>query len=432
MSRFQNGRRVAVISGLRTPFIRSGTSYGNLTSLDLGKLVTVELLNRTEIDPGEIDKVFFGNVVSSVHTPNLAREIALGSGIPPTVPAFTVTSACVSSGQAFTSAVDSIMSGDSDAVLTGGADSGTDISILSGAAPGSKIIHSSKGGNLISRAKPLFKMRGEEVVPSVAFLPERYTGRMMGEAAEKAARRYKISREEQDEFAMRSHALASRAQEEGVFEDELIHTYVPPDFSQVVSRDSGVMDDISPEYLARYEPVFDSEFGTVTVGNSSILSDGASALLLMSEDKAKALGYKPLAYVRAYAYSALDPSDDLLMSAAFSTPAALDRARVSLSDIDLVEIHEAFSSQVIANLRALASRGFAKEKLGKAQAVGEIDMERLNVSGGSIAIGHPLSATGGRIIMTLIYRMTKRSGKLGLVSMPASGGIGVSIVFEKE
>lgn len=431
MSQFQHGRRVAVISGLRTPFVRSGTSYRNLTSLELGKVVTVELLNRTEIYPGEIDKVIFGNVVSSVQTPNLAREIALGSGIPPTVPAFTATSACVSAGQAFTSAVDSIVSGDSDVVLAGGVESGTDISILSGRTAGSKIIHSTKGGNLISRAKPLFKMGGEEEVPSIAFLPERYTGRTMGEAAEKTARRYKISREEQDEFALRSHVLASRAQEEGVFEDELIHTYVPPDFSDIVSRDGGVMDDISPEYLAQYEPIFDSEFGTITAGNSTALSDGASALLLMSEDKAKALGYKPQAYVRAYAYRALDPSNDLLMSTAFSAPAALDRAGVSLSDIDLVEIHEAFSSQVISNLMALASRGFAREKLGKAQPVGEIDMDRLNVSGGSIAVGHPLSATGGRIIMTLIYRLAKRGGKLGLVSLPASGGIGVSIVFEK-
>lgn len=432
MSQFQNGRRVAVISGLRTPFVSSGTTYRNLKSLDLGKVVTVELLNRTEIDPGQIDKVIFGNVFSSVDTPNLAREIALGSGLPPTVPAFTVRSACVSSGQAFTSAVDSIISGESDTVLTGGVESGTDMSILSGRTAGSKVIHSTKGGNLISRAKPLFKMGAEEIVPSFAFLPERYTGRTMGEAAEKTARRYKISREEQDGFALRSHLLASRAQEEGVFEDELIHTYVPPDFSDVVSRDGGVMDDISPEYLARYEPIFDSEFGTVTVGNSSTLSDGASALLLMSEGKAKALGYKPLAFVRSYAYRAIDPSDDLLMSTAFSVPAALDRAAVSLSDIDLVEIHEAFSSQVISNLRALASKGFAREKLGKAQPVGEIDMERLNVSGGSIALGHPLSATGGRMIMTLIYRMAKRSGKLGLLSLPGSGGIGVSIVFEKE
>lgn len=429
MSQFQNGRRVAVISGLRTPFVRSGTLYRNLTSLGLGKIVTVELLNRTEIDPAEIDKVIFGNVFSSVQTPNLAREIALGSGIPQTVPAFTVRSACVSSAQAFTSAVESIISGDSDAVVTGGVESGADISV---GPSGPKITHSTKGGNLISRAKPLFKMGSEEFIASIAFLPERYTGLTLGEAAEKTARRYRISREEQDEFALRSHVLASRAHEEGVFEDELIYTHVPPDFTDFVARDVGVVDDISPEYLARYEPIFDSEFGTVTAGNSSALSDGASVLLLMSEDKAKALGYKPLAYVKAYAYRALDPSDDLLMSAACSVPAALDRAAVSLGDIDLVEIHEAFSSQVISNLKALDSKSFAREKLGKSQPVGEIDMERLNVSGGSIAIGHPLSATGGRIIMTLLYRMAKRSGKLGLASIPSSGGIGVSIVFEKE
>ncbi|HSC34261.1 MAG TPA: acetyl-CoA C-acyltransferase, partial [Thermodesulfobacteriota bacterium] len=217
-----------------------------------------------------------------------------------------------------------------------------------------------------------------------------------------------------------------------IFEDEIIHTFVPPDYTEIVSSDNSVRHDISVEALSGLPPLFDKEFGTVTDGNSAPLSDGASVILLMSEEKSRALGYKPIAYVRSYAYAALDPSDELLMGPAYSTPAALERAGIGLDEIDLVELHEAFSSQVISYLRALDSKGFTKEKLGRSQPVGEVDMEKLNISGGSIAIGHTLGATGARIIMTLAYRMSKRKGNFGLVSLASAGGLGVSIVLEKE
>jgi acetyl-CoA acyltransferase len=412
--------------------VKSGTLFRNLTSLDLGKTAAVELINRTEIAPGDINKVFIGSVIPSVRTTNLAREIALGSGVPPTVPAFTVTSACASASQAFTSAVDSIMSGDSEVVLTGGADSIHDSPYLAGKSARSRLYDSARGINLIEKAMPLLKMGSGESSFSLPLLPERSTGHTLGESAEKLARRYQISRDEQDSFAARSHTLASRAQAEGIFDDEVIHTFVPPDFTEIVSGDNSVRYDISVEGLSALPPIFDKEFGTVTEGNSAPLADGASVILLMSEDKARALGYKPLAFVRAYAYAALDPSDEMLMAPAYSTPAALERAGIGLGEIDLVEIHEAFSSQVISYVRALGSKGFAKEKLGRSQPVGEVDMEKLNVSGGSIAIGHTLGATGARIIMTLAYRMSKRKGNFGLVSLASAGGLGVTIVLEKE
>lgn len=429
MSRSNNGRRVAIVHGLRTPFVKCGTLFRNLTSLDLGKIAAVELLNRTEIVPKDIDKVFIGSVIPSVKTPNLAREIALGSGIPATVPAFTVTSACASAMQAFTSAVDSILSGDSDIVLAGGADTVHDSPYLGGRGTRSRLYDSI---NLIEKAMPLLKMGAGESAFSLPLLPERYAGYTLGESAEKLARRYQIGRDEQDSFAVRSHTLASRAQTEGIFEDEIIHTFVPPDFTEIVSADNSVRYDISVEALSGLPPLFDKEFGTVTDGNSAPLTDGASVILLMSEDKARALGYKPIAYVRSYAYAAVDPSDELLMGPAYSTPAALERAGIGLDEIDLVEIHEPFSSQVISYVRALDSKGFAKEKLGRSQPVGEVDMEKLNISGGSIAIGHTLGATGARIIMTLAYRMSKRKGNFGLVSLASAGGLGVSIVLEKE
>lgn len=429
MSRSNNGRRVAIVHGLRTPFVKCGTLFRNLTSLDLGKMAVVELLNRTEIAPKEIDKVFIGSVIPSVRTPNLAREIALGSGVPASVPAFTVTSACASAMQAFTSAVDSILSGDSDAVLAGGADTVHDSPYLGGRGPRSRLYDSI---NLIEKAMPLLKMGAGDQAFSLPLLQERYAGYTLGESAEKLARRYQIGRDEQDAFAARSHTLASSAQTEGIFEDEIIHTFVPPDFTEIVSSDNSVRHDISVEALSGLPPLFDKEFGTVTDGNSAPLSDGASVILLMSEEKSRALGYKPIAYVRSYAYAALDPTEDLLMGPAYSTPAALERAGIGLDEIDLVELHEAFSSQVISYLRALDSKGFAKEKLGRSQPVGGVDMEKLNVSGGSIAIGHTLGATGARIIMTLAYRMSKRKGNFGLVSLASAGGLGVSIVLEKE
>ncbi|HSC33803.1 MAG TPA: beta-ketoacyl synthase N-terminal-like domain-containing protein, partial [Thermodesulfobacteriota bacterium] len=242
MSRSNNGRRVAIVHGLRTPFVKCGTLFRNLTSLDLGKMAVVELLNRTEIAPKEIDKVFIGSVIPSVRTPNLAREIALGSGVPASVPAFTVTSACASAMQAFTSAVDSILSGDSDVVLAGGADTVHDSPYLGGRGPRSRL---SDSINLIEKAMPLLKMGAGDQAFSLPLLQERYAGYTLGESAEKLARRYQIGRDEQDAFAVRSHTLASRAQTEGIFEDEIIHTFVPPDFTEIVSADNSVRHDIS-------------------------------------------------------------------------------------------------------------------------------------------------------------------------------------------
>jgi acetyl-CoA acyltransferase len=355
---------VAIVHGIRTPFVKCGTLFRNLTSLDLGKIAAVELLNRTEIVPKDIDKVFIGSVIPSVRTPNLAREIALGSGIPATVPAFTVTSACASAVQAFTSAVDSILSGDSDIVLAGGADSMHDSPYSGGRGPKSRLYDSI---NLIEKAMPLLKMGAGDQAFSLPLLPERYAGYTLGESAEKLARRYQIGRDEQDSFAVRSHTLASRAQTEGIFEDEIIHTFVPPDFTEIVSADNSVRYDISVEALSGLPPLFDKEFGTVTDGNSAPLTDGASVILLMSEDKARALGYKPIAYVRSYAYAAVDPSDELLMGPAYSTPAALERAGIGLDEIDLVEIHEPFSSQVISTRRSIPR---ALPRAGPEPAVG--------------------------------------------------------------
>ena len=432
MSQYNNPRRVAIVYGLRTPFAKAGTLFKELTSLDLGKIATVELVNRTEIDPGEIDKVILGTVLPSIKTSNLAREIALSSGIPASVPAFTVTSACASATQAFTNAVESILSGDSEVVVAGGVESISDFPVLFSKSFRNMLFDSSKGKNLLQKAKPFLKMGVSDIAPDIPAIAERSTGLTMGESAEKMARQNQISRAEQDSFALRSHLLAYKAQKEEIIRKEMVNTFVPPDFEEPVLIDNSVKSDLSIEALSALKPAFDKQYGTVTAGNSAPLSDGACAMLLMSDEKARSLGYKPLGYVRSYAYSALDPSDQLLMGPAYSTPVALERAGLSLKDMDLIEIHEAFSAQVLSNIKAFASKKFAEEKLSRTKAIGEIDIDKVNVTGGSIAIGHPFGATGGRIIMTLLYGLHRRQGNFGLATVCAAGGLGASIVLEKE
>jgi acetyl-CoA acyltransferase len=428
----KNGRRVAIVYGLRTPFVKAGTLFKNLSPLDLGKIATVELINRTEIDPKEIDGVIFGTVIPSVKTPNLARDIALSAGIPTSTPAYTVTSACASANQAITSAAESIMSRNCDVVVAGGVESISDFPVLFSKRFRTILFESHKGKSLFEKIKPFLSLRLRDLAPDIPAIAEPSTGLTMGESAEKMARENGISREDQDALAYRSHKLAYKATEDGRLTEEIINILIPPDFSAVVTSDNGIRKDTSIEALSKLPPVFDKRYGTITAGNSSPLTDGASVLLLMAEEKAKALGYTPLGYIRSYAYAALSPHDQLLMGPAYSTPIALDRAGLTLKDIDLIEMHEAFAAQVLSNIQAFASRRFAEEKLGRSKPVGEIDMDRFNVLGGSIAIGHPFGATGGRLTITILNELRRRDGNFGLVTACAAGALGVSVILERE
>ncbi len=428
----KNGRRVAIVCGLRTPFARSGTLFKDLSALDLGKIATTELINRSEIDPKEIGEVIFGTVVFSPNAANLAREIALSAGIPSSTPAYTVTRACASANQAITNAADSITSGNVDVAVAGGAESLSDIPLLFSKRLRTIFHNSYKGRNLIQKIKPFLGLHFSDLAPDVLTLAEPSTGLTMGESAEKMARENQINREDQDAFAYRSHELAHKATDNGKLAEEIICTLVPPDFSTVVTNDNGIRKDTSIEALSKLRPVFDKKYGTVTAGNSSPLTDGASALLLMAEEKANALGYKPLGYIRSYAYAALSPDDQLLMGPAYATPIALDRAGLSLKDIDLTEMHEAFAAQVLSNIQAFASKKFAQEKLGRSEPIGEIDMDKFNLSGGSIAIGHPFGATGGRLTITMLNELRRNQGNFGLITACAAGALGVAMVIERE
>jgi acetyl-CoA acyltransferase len=426
------GRRVAIIEGCRTPFAKSGTDFKDLTSTDLGKMAVRELISRAELDVELIDHVVYGTVVQSVKEPNIAREVTLGSGIPPRVPAFTVGRACASSNQAITSAAEQIALGMADVVIAGGAESLTDIPILFSPEMRNALVRASKARSMGERLKAFATIRPRNLAPVTPAIAEPTTGLTMGESAEQMAQQNGISREEQDRWALRSHQLAAAATADGRLTAEIAPAYIPPKYDKVVTSDNGIRADTSLEKLSQLKPVFDRKYGTVTAGNASPLTDGGSAVLLMSEEKAKALGYTPLGYIRSYAYASLSPSDQLLQGPVYAAPVAFERAGLTMKDIDLLEIHEAFASQVLSNLQWFDSDKIARERLGRDKAIGIPDEDRINVMGGSIAIGHPFGATGGRVTVTLLNELKRRGGQFGMISVCAAGAMGFVMIVERE
>ncbi|MET0395831.1 MAG: acetyl-CoA C-acyltransferase FadI [Longimicrobiaceae bacterium] len=427
-----NGRRVAIVQGCRTPFAKSGTAFRDLSAVELGKVAVRELIARADLDPAEIDHVIYGTVVQSVQEPNIAREVTLGSGIPASVPSFTVGRACASSNQAITSGAEQILAGQADVVVAGGAESLTDVPILFSPEMRNALVRASKARSLPERIQAFRAIRPKHLAPITPAIAEPTTGLTMGESAEKMAQENGISRETQDRWALRSHQLAAAATADGRLTAEIAPVYVPPRFDEVVTADNGIRADTSLEKLSTLKPVFDRRYGTVTAGNASPLTDGASAVLLMSEERAKALGYEPLGYIRSYAYASLDPGDQLLQGPVYAAPVALDRAGISMKDIDLLEIHEAFAAQVLSNMQWWDSDEIARKRLGRDKAIGVPPEDRINVMGGSIAIGHPFGATGGRVTVTLLNELKRRGGQFGMISVCAAGAMGFVMIVERE
>ena len=431
MPTFGNGRRVAIVAGVRTPFTRAGTAFKSISAIDLGKLCVAELIQRTNLSGSEVEALVFGTVIPSVVAPNIAREVSLMPLLPKGVQAFSVSRACASANQAITDAADQIALGHIGVAIAGGAESLSNVPILHSQGMADALVKASKAKSLGGRLKALSAVRPRDLVPITPAIAEPSTGETMGQSAEKMAKINHIPREEQDQFALRSHRLAAAGTADGRLTREMMPVYVPPRFESVVTTDNGIRSDTSYEQLAALKPVFDRRYGSVTAGNSSPLTDGGACVLLMSEEKAKALGYPPLGFIRSYAYAALDPGEQLLQAPVLAAPVALARAGLTLKDIDLVEMHEAFAAQVLSNLRGLESRWWA-ERAGFSEPVGAVDQARLNVMGGSIAIGHPFGATGSRITVTLLNELERRNGQFGLMTVCAAGGMGFAMVVERE
>jgi acetyl-CoA acyltransferase len=423
------GRRVAIVAGLRTPFARSGTTLKSLSAIELGKRCVAELLQRSEIDEKLVEAVIYGTVVPSVLAPNIAREVSLLPLLPKGVQSFTVSRACASANQAITDAADQIALGHADVIIAGGAESLSNVPILHSRGMSDALVAASKAKSFGGRVRALAKVRPRDLVPITPAIAEPSTGESMGESAEKMAKINAIPREEQDQFALRSHRLAAAGTQDGRLTAEIAPVFVPPAF-EAMSSDNGIRSDSTIGALSALKPVFDRKYGSVTAGNSSPLTDGASAVLLMSEERAKALGFEPMAYIRSYSYAALDPGEQLLMGPVLAAPVALKRAGLSLDDIDLIEMHEAFAAQVLCNLKGFVSQEWA-ERAGFSKPVGEVDRAKLNVMGGSISIGHPFGATGGRILTTLCNELARRGGQFGLMTVCAAGGMGHAMIVER-
>ena len=425
------GRRVAIIAGVRTPFAKAGSSLRGLTAIELGKLAVTELVHRTELDVSGIDLLVFGTVVPSVIAPNIAREIALMPVLPKTVQAWSVSRACASANQAITDAADQIVLGHAAVAIAGGAESLSNVPILHSRGFSDALVAASKAKTLGSRLQPFAKLRAKDLIPITPAIAELTTGESMGQSAEKMAKLNSIPRREQDELALASHRNAWRGTEDGRLTAEIAPVYLPPPAENAMTADNGIRADSTLEALAALRPVFDRRYGSVTAGNASPLTDGGAAVLLMREDRAKALGYTPLAYIRSYAYAAIDPAEQLLQAPVLAAPVALQRAGLALADIDLVEMHEAFAAQVLSNLQGFESTYWA-ERAGFSEPLGVVDRSRFNVMGGSIAIGHPFGATGARITTTLANELARRGGQFGLMTVCAAGGLGFAMVVERE
>jgi acetyl-CoA acyltransferase len=424
--------RVAIVDGCRTPFARAGTELKELDAIDLAGLAAGEAVARCGIDPAEIDVAIFGIVIAPLYAPNLGREVIFRAALPASIPGTTVNLACASSNRAITTGAESILLGEAEVVLAGGAESLSNVPLAFSKPAAERFVALSKARTAGARLALLAGFRPRHFAPVPPAIAEFSTGRTMGEACEKMAKENGVSRRAQDEIAWMSHQRAAAAQAEGRFAGQIVAVFPPPRYDRAVDRDNGVRGDSSPEALAALPPVFDRRYGTITAGNSSPITDGGSAVVLMSERRARALGRAPLGFLRSYAYTAIPPGGQLLQGPAYAAPLALERSGLKLADIDLVETHEAFAAQALSNLKAMASPKFARVELGRAEPVGEVDLARWNVNGGSIALGHPFGATGGRVTLQLLCELRRRGLQHGLITVCAAGGHGFAMVVERE
>uniref|UniRef100_A0A6J0VAH9 Trifunctional enzyme subunit beta, mitochondrial n=1 Tax=Pogona vitticeps TaxID=103695 RepID=A0A6J0VAH9_9SAUR len=419
-------KNIVVVDGVRIPFLHSGTTYSDLMPHDLSRAALKGLLNRTEVPKEAVEYIIFGTVIQEVKTSNVAREAALGAGFSDKTPAHTVSMACISSNQAITTGVGLIASGQMDVVIAGGVEQMSDVPIRHSRKMRTTMLGLSRAKTLGQRLSLISRIRPNYFAPELPAVAEFSTNETMGHSADRLAAAFAISRLEQDEYALRSHSLAKKAQDEGLLMD-VVPFKVPG--KDTVLQDNGVRPS-SLEKMGQLKPAFIKPYGTVTAANSSFLSDGASAVLLMSEEKALALGYKPKAYLRDFVYVSQDPKDQLLLGPTYATPKVLARAGLTMADIDVFEFHEAFAGQILANLKAMDSDWFAQNYMGRTSKVGAPALDKFNNWGGSLSLGHPFGATGCRLVMTTAHRLKKEGGQYGLVAACAAGGQGHAMLVE--
>ena len=423
-------KKVVFVDGCRTPFLKSGSGYLNLMSYELGQFAINGLLKNTGLDPKQVDQVIMGTVISNVKTSNVAREAALGAGIPYSSPCQTVTQACISSNRAICNAINEIKLDNADIIIAGGVENISDTPIGFPKKMRNKLFAAQKLKGFLDYIKFLSSLRLSDFIPVRPAVAEYFTGSTMGQDCDIMAARFDISREAQDDFAFRSHQNAGKAQSENILNEEICSVTFPPNFD-TFSIDNGIRPQANRKKLSKLRPAFDKKNGTLTAANSSFLTDGAAASLIASEEKALSLGLSPKSVIIAYTFTGQDLEDELLLGPTYAISKVLKIANMSLSQIDVIELHEAFAGQVLANIKCLASDSFAIEKLGRDSAVGKIDMNKLNTWGGSLSIGHPFGATGSRLLTTASNRLIKEEGRYALISACAAGAHGHAMIIEK-
>jgi acetyl-CoA acyltransferase len=425
------GERIAVVAGLRTPFAKQASAFHGVPAVDLGKMVVNELLNKHDVDPMIIDQLVFGQVVQMPEAPNIAREIVLGTGMNVHTDAYSVSRACATSFQSTANVVESIMAGLADVGVAGGADSSSVAPIVVSKKFARTLLDLSKTKTLGQKLSLIKQLRFKDILPVPPAVAEYSTGLSMGQTAEQMAKTHGITRQAQDELAHRSHTLATESWQQGKLAAEVMTAHPEP-YGAYIDKDNCIRENSELAAYAKLRPVFDRKHGTVTAANSTALTDGASAILLMREGRAKELGYTPLGYIRSYGFAAIDVWQDMLMGPSYASPIALQRAGMELKDLDLIEMHEAFAAQALANMKMFASKQFAQQHLGRDKAIGEIDMDKFNVMGGSLAYGHPFAATGTRLIVQTLNELNRRGGGTGLTTACAAGGLGAAMIVETD
>lgn len=430
MSKKQTVKESVFIDGVRTPFLRSQTDFKTFSAYDLGRFAVSGLISQTKLTGNHIGHVYFGNVIQDINTSNIAREVTLAAGLPDSVPATTLSMACISSNIAATSAVNAIQSGQIRAAITGGTEVMSDIPIRFRKRFRQKLLETQKYRSASDWLSFLKGLKPSDILPEIPSISEFSTGETMGKSCDKMAAKYEIGRETQDAYALRSHQLAFKAGEEGYLAQEIVPVSVK-NANGVIKSDNGVRSDSTMEKLGKLKPAFIKPHGTVTAGNASFLTDGASAGLIMDKTFALENGYKPKAVIREFTYVAQRPGDELLIGPAFAVPEVLDAMKLTIDDIDVFEFHEAFAGQMLTVLKALESDSFARERLNRKKAVGKVPLEKLNRWGGSLSLGHPFAATGLRLLTTAANRLIHEDGRYALIAACAAGGQGHAMIIER-
>lgn len=419
-------KTAVVVDGGRIPFTKAGTVYSKYLAVDLQRFALKGLLDKMALDPNEIDYLFSGTVIQETKTSNIAREAALGAGLPLNIPSNTITMACISSNQCLTTAAEKILCGQADVVMIGGVETFSDVPIRFSKPIRQKLLGAAKVLKKGPMAAIPYFLKGlqlKHLAPEAPAIANYTTGEVMGHSSDRLSARFGVSRADQDEYTVLSHTRAAKAHADGLYDEELFAV----DGSK---EENGIIGDTNMEKVGKLKPAFIKPHGTHTAANSSYLTDGASACMVMSEEKALELGYTPKAYIRDWTYVASDPFEELLLGPTYATHQILKRTNLKLSDIGVIEFHEAFAGQVLSNMEAMASDEFASSSLD-GNKVGRMNMDVVNTMGGSLSIGHPFGATGCRLITTASNRLQREDKQFALITACADGGLATACVLER-